>query len=166
MKNPVSNWAAVSTSPRLHLGLLDCGNATLRQFGGIGLAIDGLRTEVHAVPSVAWEIDYEKDVHLSQRTHGDVQALLERLHDVLPATRISVKSSAPEHMGLGSKTSLLLAITTAAFAVYKKKLPRQEIIKLTQRGGTSGAGVNLFWEGGLVIDSGHDIPPEARTFAP
>lgn len=159
-------YTYIRATPRLHLGLIDCGNATSRQYGGSGLSIKGLFTEVRTVPSTVWHVEFAETTNVSARTVQDINALIDRLKEVCPPTHITIMSSTPEHKGLGSKTTLLLCITTASFAAHDKTIAREEIVLLTQRGGTSGAGVNLFWNGGFIIDAGHATSRGGRTFTP
>jgi len=162
----MSIYTYICASPRIHLGLIDCGNATARQYGGSGLSIKGLFTKVRATTSTEWRVEFAKKTDVSARTVQDVTALVNRLKEVCPPTHVTVISGAPEHKGLGSKTTLLLCVTTASFAAHNKHISREEIVMLTQRGGASGAGVNLFWDGGFVIDAGHATPQDDRSFAP
>lgn len=156
----------VTTSPRLHLGLLDCGTASDRLFGGVGLMIDGLHTVVAAYPAADWSISYGVGARSSVRTMTDVRGLIGRLSEQCEPMKIQVIKTPFEHMGFGSKTSLLLSITHATSTAAGNTLSREEMIRITNRGGTSGAGVNLFWQGGLIIDAGHSVDAADREFKP
>lgn len=148
------------------MGLLDCGHATGRLYGGLGVAVDGLSTMVSAKAADVWRIEFAEKIQTSLRTTSDVEALVGRLNGIVEPSHITIQSAAPEHMGLGSKTTLLLATATAALAARRQALERGKIVALTQRGGASGAGVNLFWEGGMIADGGHRVKPADRTFTP
>lgn len=156
----------VMANPRIHLGLLDCGYATPRQYGGVGFLIDGIPTTVSACAAREWHVDYAETATVSQRTRTDVEALLHRMDNEVTPSCIRVITTAPEHIGLGSKTSLLMAITASAFATRNEPMDRTRISSLTQRGGASGLGVNLFWQGGLIADGGHRVQPAERIFNP
>lgn len=171
---------AVSAPARLHCGLLDCGNTTDQFGGGFGIALSGPRTEVVVANSASgnWEIVHEPPadsdqpaVEISGRTYDDLRGLTRRAEDVgTAACSLTIKASAPEHMGLGSKTSLLMAASWA-IASFSLDTPEQRaspslVTRLTRRGGMSGIGINTFWHGGIIWDSGHDIPRGERTFLP
>lgn len=157
----------VTTHPRLHLGLHDCGYATNRLFGGIGIAFRGFPTTVTASASEETKLDFSSGIQLSDRALGDINQLLSRLESRYGTFSIEVVSTAPEHRGFGSKTSLLLAIAWAVvkFKKQEKATTPADMVQLTGRGGTSGIGVNSFWYGGLIADGGHKAEGE-REFAP
>lgn len=156
----------ISAPPRLHLGLIDCGNATHRMYGGAGVAIDGHLTELYASPTERWEVSFLEKVKISTRTQKEVENLIDSIQEKISPSKILVKTSPPEHIGLGSKTTLLLAIATAAYASVGEPLDQEAITKLVKRGGASGIGINSFWTGGLVVDGGHQVPKHERIFAP
>lgn len=68
---------------------------------------------------------------------------------------ITVKEIPPSHVGLGSKSSFVLAVLAAIDHVAKLGLNRSEIQKASGRGGTSGIGVNGHFTGGFLVDAGH-----------
>ena len=158
----------VSAPARLHLGLHDCGYATRRIFGGVGVIIDGLPTTVAAHPSSNSEVTFEGSLTPSARTIESVDILLSKINSNIGPIKASVYSAAPEHMGLGSKTSLLLAIAQSAFLAYGYKPGEnlERIVAITGRGGTSGIGVNGFLGGGLIVDGGHNPSSQERSFRP
>ena len=61
----------------------------------------------------------------------------------------------PEHVGLGSRTQLSLAIATGLTSSGKKPSSVIELAKHVGRGGTSGIGVAAFEHGCLILDGGH-----------
>src|SRR5690606_15053545 len=70
----------------------------------------------------------------------------------------------PPHVGLGTKTTLLLAIAAACNRDVGSPLGRRELQAVTRRGGTSGIGVNSFFYGGFGVDCGH--PQRDAEYAP
>jgi beta-ribofuranosylaminobenzene 5'-phosphate synthase len=161
----LSKESLVSAPSRLHLGLIDCGNTTMRLFGGSGIALEGPRTVVAAKPASEWKVEYAPNNTPNSRGQQDVLRLIHEMKDRIDPVLLKVFHSAPEHKGLGSKTSLLLSIATASLAVYQSETNIDEITKLTKRGGTSGIGINSFWVGGFITDNGHPNLQE-REFAP
>ncbi len=166
---PSRNRVRITAYPRLHFGLHDCGNATNRLFGGIGAAIKGPPTivEVALSETGSYSMSFTR-ASISDRTVEAVNDLIERLQLASDGRyAITIVSSAPEHMGLGSKTSLLLAIVQAIATIDHTLMEydRASLVGLTQRGGTSGVGINTFQLGGLIADGGHHSQTE-RNFAP
>jgi len=148
----------VCANARLHLGFLDLGGALGRRFGSIGLSIDSLSTSVTATSQVG------SGVVIDSNNRGEDQTQKVMAHYRLSGgVRVSLEEATPAHSGLGSGTQLALAIGTAVTRVFGQKISPRELALLLRRGSRSGSGVNLFEQGGLVVDGGHgrltEIPP-------
>ncbi|MCU1393494.1 MAG: beta-ribofuranosylaminobenzene 5-phosphate synthase family [Ilumatobacteraceae bacterium] len=98
----------------------------------------------------------------------DVSRALERLHavrrDVAPVL-VTIEAAPSPHIGLGSKTSIVLATLTAVNLELDLDLGERELQVISGRGGTSGIGIHTFFRGGLIIDSGHRAV-EPRHYQP
>lgn len=141
--------------PRIHLGLIDLGGATFRRYGGAGFTLSSLSTELVAVPSRRLVVNgLDK---LDTQGQQDLISALERLLKVVPSarTRITIKKLPPQHVGLGTKTALLLGAITVATLATDVRLPPKLAKQLAGRGGASGVGVNTFFSGGFLTDVGH-----------
>jgi beta-RFAP synthase len=147
----------VAIPARLHLGFLDLNGGLGRRFGGIGLAIEdlsgdlngALKTTVtarHALRNQATGADAER-----ARRHADVMqehlSLDEALH-------VSVDEAVLPHAGLGSGTSIALAVAAAVRMLHGIPLEIEADAVRLGRGARSGLGVGLFRAGGLVVDGG------------
>lgn len=141
--------------PRLHLGLIDCGAATARAFGGVGVALDGPRTVL--VARGASDFRLSCATRLDRRTLGDAERVIRRFESVaaLPKVDLLVDTTPPPHIGLGTKTTLLVAIARSLQEAAQVDLSADELVALTQRGGASGIGVHSFFKGGWIADGGH-----------
>src|SRR5207245_5867146 len=73
----------------------------------------------------------------------------------LTPVQLRIESCAPQHVGFGTKTSLVLASLTAAAELSGIQLEPHALQLASRRGGTSGVGVNGYFCGGLVADGGH-----------
>jgi beta-ribofuranosylaminobenzene 5'-phosphate synthase len=105
----------VVAHPRLHFGLLDLGSATQRIFGGVGAALEQPTTQVSVKRSVSSAII--SDVEIGDDLVRDLSLALERLEDFIGGTspvRVRLDSLPPTHIGLGSKTTAMLAVLAAA----------------------------------------------------
>jgi beta-ribofuranosylaminobenzene 5'-phosphate synthase len=149
--------ATVTGYPRLHLGLLDLGFATSRRYGGAGLALDNPTTQVVAKEAERFHLRLPDS--LGSEVEGAITASLERLKLIPRARRlavdVSILSAAPDHIGLGSRTTLLLSILRSVDACLSLDLSRSELQACAARGGTSGIGINAFFTGGFLVDGGH-----------
>ncbi len=142
--------------PRLHIGLLDLGHATPWQYGGAGFTICGPEIEIEAEHNVR-KTEVVGIGVLDQDGQADVHQALQRLANVAHGTsvRLVLRDVPPQHVGLGSKTALLLGVLTAASRAMGIKIDRQNLQRLSGRGGTSGVGVHTFFQGGFIADGGH-----------
>ena len=68
---------------------------------------------------------------------------------------ITIRSSFPSHVGLGSSSQLGLAVARAISELHGRHLPVKELARLVGRGGTSGIGTAAFEYGGFIVDGGH-----------
>jgi beta-ribofuranosylaminobenzene 5'-phosphate synthase len=146
--------ATFSTGGRLHSTLIDLGRATSEAYGGAGFMISGPEARVEIEEHSRWVL--EKDDGIDEKLNYDIQRIFDKLGSITSKrARIVVRNSTPQHIGLGSKTALLLLITNAINEYFRLQLSRKECQLITQRGGTSGIGINGFYDGGFIIDNGH-----------
>lgn len=152
--------------PRLHFGLFDLGAASKRIYGGVGAAIGAppVQVSVDEALVMAIEVPAEQREELAISI-ATAWARLERSAGRRLVARVSVKSVPPAHVGLGSKTSTLLAVLVAARAEFGLQLTDEQLQLISGRAGTSGVGVHTFFRGGLVLDGGHRAVG-ARRFGP
>lgn len=153
--------------PRLHVGLMDLGRATPRAFGGAGFSLSGPELRVVARRRGDGAITLAGEESLDLRGRDDAQQALSRFQSLVPAVGMSltVESMLPQHIGLGSKTALLLALLEGAFRAADLPSCKKILQQLSHRGGVSGIGVHSFFEGGFIVDAGHHID-ETASFSP
>jgi len=86
----------------------------------------------------------------------DCLALLRRLRVAWkgPPTFVSIERGIERHVGLGATSMTMLALARAYAELCDVRVSIDELARLTGRGGTSGASVNLFETGGFVVDGG------------
>jgi beta-ribofuranosylaminobenzene 5'-phosphate synthase len=109
--------------------------------------------------------------HVDGAAREDLHALVGRITEYTGTdctVSLSIQRPVRQHLGLGSKTALLLAAGEAINASLRLGLDQAELQLLSQRGGASGVGVNTYFDGGFVVDAGHpqdlvdDLLPSAR----
>jgi beta-ribofuranosylaminobenzene 5'-phosphate synthase len=76
----------------------------------------------------------------------------------IAGVELAIEEAIDPHIGLGSKTATLLACAEAALLCHQGIATREAILYLAGRGGASGIGVNAYFDGGLVGDTGHREP--------
>jgi beta-ribofuranosylaminobenzene 5'-phosphate synthase len=154
----------VHAHPRIHTGLIDLAGVSDRSFCGVGFSILG--------PSTSWHVEETEHVRLNGTSHLDRLALndIERIVKNLRAISVggysvTLESSPPQHVGLGTKTSLLLSLITAISRLKGLRLSTADIQQMSGRGGASGVGINLFFSGGVIWDGGHSAAKDS-SFVP
>ena len=152
--------AIVTAYPRIHITLVDLAHGTGRIYGGAGFALDGLTTR--AIAKKAERPNVVGPAHFQSEDVVGIHEAVDRLSDrVGMVFDVVVRCDAPSHVGLGAKTTCVLAALRACNAVAGAQLSALELVQLANRGGTSGIGVNTAFVGGFVADAGHPANPAA-----
>jgi beta-RFAP synthase len=147
----MSRLVHVTAPSRLHFGLWSLASASGRQFGGVGAMVER--------PGLALVIEPGRRLEVSGPLSERAQALVRRWAEFhrlpLPACRIAITASAPQHAGLGTGTQLGLAIAAGLNAFHG--LPSgspQELALSVGRGVRSAVGTYGFVQGGLIVEQG------------
>ncbi len=138
----------ISSPARLHLGFINLNFNKNRDFGSLGLTIDGFNTIIELEESKKFEI-IGKNVSRASR----ILELFTKICDLRPA-KLNIKNCIPEHVGLGSGTQLALSIATILFHFSNKEPDIEYFAKLSNRGQRSSIGINCFKSGGFLVDAG------------
>lgn len=143
----------VRSFPRIHIGLLDASGSGQRTFGGSGFMLDSLPIEV----AIGCDPPLGGDVEIDQAGRSDIESAVARMgrsYRLKPGF-MSITSLPPQHIGLGSKTALLLGVLKAWERHSGLEVGERQLQLLSGRGGTSGVGIHGFFKGGFVVDAGH-----------
>jgi beta-RFAP synthase len=141
--------AEVFAPARLHLGFLDVGSTLGRQFGSLGLTIEGIGTRVR----ISRAPDSSDGTDVPERAAHLLTALSERYSGLGPL-QLAVRETIPEHIGLGSGTQLGLAIAAGLAALAGERVSARTLAERVERGARSGIGVGAFELGGFLVDGG------------
>ncbi|KLN62172.1 hypothetical protein WH96_01155 [Kiloniella spongiae] len=151
---------------RVHVSLIDLGDATQRKYGGIGFALNSPCTEVE-ISHRRDGISFQGFEYLDNFQKQDLNTLVEKfaIDQQLAGFNIKFCSAPVPHSGFGSFTSLALCIGLLINKFFSLNLEIEELQKLTGRGGTSGVGIHSFFSGGVVVDAGQKRTTDS-TFSP
>lgn len=138
--------ARAETTARLHFGFGNLSLAHDRLYGALGVALDRPGLVVEAEPAAAVVCKEEPAREYAERACSLLS---------VPGATVSVESTLPRHVGLGSGTQLALATLAAVAHAYDREPAVREQAPALGRGGRSGIGVAAFEQGGFVLDSGH-----------
>src|SRR5262249_21535841 len=140
---------SVSVPARLHFGFVDLNGDLGRRFGSLGVALEAPLTRVTLSGAPALRVNG----HEQDRARKYLAAVIQHYH-LDDRLSLSVESSIPPHVGLGSGTQLALSIGMAASAYFGLNLDARDIARLLDRGARSSVGIATFTHGGGVLGGG------------
>lgn len=154
----------LQASARIHTALLNESGYHGRIDGSIGFSID----------SPSWKICLHKDLtggltnDIDSELLEDLELLKAKLRGKysLPDFSYGVTGGIETHIGLGSKTSLLMGFGNATSKLFGLNIPPGIIAIEAGRGGTSGIGYWASQQGGFLWDAGRNFPDDKSTFSP
>lgn len=168
----MSRLISISIPARLHVNLFDLSEHGYRQNGGVGFCINGFNTLIKFKVSQEFEV---VDKRSNGLTATEINSLVEHLQGVYRVNDFSEKmaiefiSGPPPHSGFGTGTATKLACVEAASIFNNIEINQAQLVSASGRGGTSGVGINTYFQGGLSIDFGVKAsglplaPSSART---
>jgi beta-ribofuranosylaminobenzene 5'-phosphate synthase len=132
-------------------------NKTYRINGGIGFSIDTPTTDSFFTLSNNIEINDNRDKKFTMDELCRLHKLLENIKNenkLKYGISCVIESDILPHYGLGSTTSIYLSCIEALFLMNDISCDNSKIIALSKRGGTSGIGINTYFDGGFIFDVG------------
>ena len=157
----------ILVKPRLHISLISMHANGYRRNGGIGFALEAPKGILTCGISKHFEFN---DTRKSPFTHNE----LEQLHIIVEKTKsslglnenisVSLEGGILTHFGMGSGTAVRLGCLEALLNLNNRSYQKNDLIYHSQRGGTSGIGINSYFEGGFVFDLG--IKNQGNDFMP
>jgi beta-ribofuranosylaminobenzene 5'-phosphate synthase len=152
----------VDTPSRLHFGLIDLNGDIGRIDGSIGLALNDPGFSLTARASD------QTTVRGAGEHENRVLATTARLRNEwgIGGAEWSFTRTIPLHSGLGAGTQVILAVMHALARLYDIPLLREDVMRLSGRGGASGIGLHAFLDGGFIVDGGHQFPGRKQSYLP
>lgn len=148
----------IKANPRIHISLIGMNADGYRINGGIGFSISDPIQVISFEPANSIKV-------VDNRSKGLMGAELLRLEDHLNKVRNNAQfpfgfictiedSIIRSHVGLGSNTIVYMSCIEALGILNNKLYTNDEVISLSGRGGTSGIGINTYFKGGFIFDTG------------
>ncbi len=164
VKSSVVNRVRVLSPSRLHCGLLNESGLGGWVDGGFGFSLC----------NPLWDIELERGPCLRQYgaiapEHAEaIETTLRKLFATFGEMELSLRiyQSIASHVGLGSKTSLVLAIACAFTKLLGIRIDLYDLASMIGRAGTSGIGLYSTSFGGFIRDAGHRYPSQKKRFGP
>lgn len=166
MESPAdfSRGLRLEAPARLHMGFLDLDGSLGRQFGSLGVGLEGLSTCLSLRPSDDLIVEGPEAERALSSLHRLGEALGRRW-----TGHLTLSSCVPSHAGLGSGTQMALAVGIAMSRLHGLSLTAGEVAHLCGRGRRSGIGIATFEAPGLVVDAGRgpktEVPPVIARLA-
>jgi len=142
---------------RIHISLIGMNNDGYRINGGVGFSI--------SQPTLICSFNVSSDVEIiDERKNKFTLDEIERLrttiqecrstHKLKSAIKCTINGDSSPHSGLGSNTAIYLSCIEAILKLNNFRYDKKVLINLSKRGGTSGIGINTYFNGGFVFDLG------------
>lgn len=142
---------------RVHLTLIGMGEQSYRVNGGIGFSIKGFDLKIFVQKENSITISDKRPKGLSSDELLELALKAESIQKKLNlknSVNFVIEGGPSCHTGFGTKTSTLLCLVESLLHINNINADRETIIGLSGRGGTSGIGINTYFDGGFVFDMG------------
>lgn len=161
------NTVKITAFPRLHISLIEMSRMGYRLNGGAGVSISNPKITMLFSVSDHFEIIDKRNKSINNDEKDRWCSILnECLEGNEFENRITctINSNTLPHVGFGTGTIVYLASIEALYILNNSIPTREDIIKYSKRGGTSGVGIRTYFDGGIVFDVGapnreQDIKP-------
>lgn len=157
----------IEAQGRLHIGLISMHRTGARKHGGIGLAVRDPRCVIDLEPSATFHLDDQRERGLREGDRARLAVVVsqaQRQHGLMQSIAVSLSGGAGSHLGLGMGTAISLGILEGLFRLNGRRATAATLVSVSERGGTSGIGINTYFTGGLVMDFG--VPQDGIAFRP
>lgn len=152
----------LSVPSRVHLTLIDLGQAGYRRNGGVGFGITAPRSTLAFVshPSVDLSV-LESCGYLPV----EITTLTKRLETLMiqrhltQGLRLVEVQMLARHVGFGTGTAVALASLESLFLLNDLSVDPEFLRAHCGRGGASGVGLSTYFTGGFVFDAGRRFNP-------
>ena len=159
----------IKAFPRIHVTLIGMNRDGYRLNGGIGFSISSPTLDISFESTDTINI-------IDKRKYGFTENELNRLesHIIQVANNqkfekvfwcVIDEGIIQSHIGFGSNSMIYLACVEALFILNQRDYSEKDVVTLSGRGGTSGIGINTYYRGGLILDTGIANHGQ-RTLAP
>lgn len=159
----------IEAFPRVHITLIGMNCDGYRINGGIGFSIASPMLEMSFKEADYVEVE-------DKRCQGFTQDELNRLTDHLRRVKNQEKLDLgfvctihegviESHVGFGSNSIIYLSCVEALLKLNHREYTENNVMALSGRGGTSGIGINTYFKGGFIFDTGI-VNNEHRVLAP
>ena len=141
----------------MHLSLVSMHENALRRNGGIGFSISEPKAILEIYESEYFSFSDHRTFSFAEHEINNLRLVVDeatKTYGLTKSISVSLQGDFGTHIGLGSGTAIRLACLEALFKLNEIEIDVVELVKISKRGGTSGVGINTYFEGGLILDLG------------
>lgn len=165
----MNSMIRIQAFPRMHVSLIGMNDDGYRINGGFGFSVSSPHLSMSFQENVRFEVVDQRVCGFSenerQRLISRIQQIADNCHFKIKYKGVIEEETVSPHIGFGSSTTIYLAFVEALFVLNNHEYSAAEIVRASNRGGTSGIGINTYFKGGFVFDVG--VPKEGRpSFKP
>lgn len=146
---------------RIHINSIDMNGFSGRGCGGLGLTLKDPKLEVCV------SINNGNNHQIEASYKNKIESFLNKINNVYNFNnyyKVSVKSEAAEHIGLGSETQMIFALASAVLKLHRKRADVDDIALKLQLAGVSGIGYGAYKFGNFIVDSGYLMGENKKDF--
>lgn len=147
----------ICVKPRIHISLISMHADGPRVNGGIGFALEDPKGILSFNTSDRFALNDRRTTPLTGSELEQLEAVLSETQSSLNLkhnVQVLLEGDMLTHYGMGSGTAIRLACLEALLTLNKRNATKHELIRYSNRGGTSGIGINTYFDGGFVFDLG------------
>lgn len=144
--------------PRIHVTLIGMNRDGYRINGGIGFSIASPMLKMSFMEADYVEVE---DKRCQGFTEDELNRLTDHLRRVKNQEKLDLgyvctihEGGIESHVGFGSNSIIYLSCVEALLKLNHREYTENNVIALSGRGGTSGIGINTYFKGGFIFDTG------------
>ena len=142
--------------------------------GGIGFALEEPKGLLKCSVSEKFKFNDTRDSPFLNHELDQLRIAVEETKSLLNLNNnisVTLAGGILTHFGMGSGTAIRLGCLEALLSLNKRVYEKSDLIFYSQRGGTSGTGINTYFDGGFVFDigtrnQGNELLPSSKAHNP
>ena len=157
MPNYYNKQLIIKVKPRLHLTLIGMNQDGYRINGGAGFAIKEPSVKLYISKSNSFIINDYRNKPFSIEEVQRIENIINKAKNNIKFYHnisVEIYGDMPTHFGFGSSTAIRLGCLEALYIINEVGSSSEELVSMSGRGGTSGIGINTYFQGGFIIDLG------------
>ncbi|KAF0223081.1 MAG: hypothetical protein FD176_2247 [Rhodospirillaceae bacterium] len=128
-----------------------------RMNGGIGFSVEAPMARLDMCAAERIEIRDNRSIPMGTDEQAQLIKAIAQfadMHRISRGIQIEITGAMRTHVGMGSATALRLGSIEGLAKLRGLQITRDALIRASGRGGTSGIGINSYFEGGMICDLG------------